>query len=188
MASLEVRLFGRLYALLCCLPLNSAEWGSPPSLLSSPTALCWWRLNFGGTPTLELNSSSPNLHLSACFITECQLLSSVQSNLRLRCRQSLKNTKTFIKMVKDRSKSGRMYVKKRDGREEPIHFDKITSRIQKLCYGLDMDYIDPPAITLKVINGLYSGVTTLELDNLAAEIAATMTTKHPDYATLAARY
>lgn len=90
-------------------------------------------------------------------------------------------------MVKDRSKSGRMYVKKRDGREEPIHFDKITSRIQKLCYGLDMDYIDPPAITLKVINGLYSGVTTLELDNLAAEIAATMTTKHPDYATLAAR-
>lgn len=44
-----------------------------------------------------------------------------------------------------------------------------------------------PAITLKVINGLYSGVTTVELDNLAAETAATMTTKHPDYAVLAAR-
>jgi len=80
-----------------------------------------------------------------------------------------------------------MYVKKRDGREELVHFDKITSRIQKLCYGLDMDFVVPQAITLKVINGLYAGVTTVELDNLAAETAATMTTKHPDYATLAAR-
>ncbi len=87
-------------------------------------------------------------------------------------------------MVRDRK---RMFVVKRDGRQEPVHFDKITSRIQKLCYGLDMDYIDPPAVTLKVINGLYSGVTTVELDNLAAEIAATLTTKHPDYAILAAR-
>uniref|UniRef100_A0A2L2YGU2 Ribonucleoside-diphosphate reductase n=2 Tax=Parasteatoda tepidariorum TaxID=114398 RepID=A0A2L2YGU2_PARTP len=66
-------------------------------------------------------------------------------------------------------------------------FDKITSRIQKLCYGLHMDFIDPAAITMKVISGLYPGVTTVELDNLAAEIAATMTTKHPDYAILAAR-
>lgn len=81
----------------------------------------------------------------------------------------------------------KMFVLKRDGREEPVMFDKITSRIQKLCYGLNMDFIDPPAITLKVINGLYSGVTTVELDNLAAETAATMTTKHQDYAYLAAR-
>ncbi|KAK8736456.1 hypothetical protein OTU49_005015 [Cherax quadricarinatus] len=81
----------------------------------------------------------------------------------------------------------KMYVLKRGGRQEPVMFDKITSRIQKLCYGLNMDFIDPPAITLKVINGLYSGVTTVELDNLAAETAATMTTKHPDYAVLAAR-
>jgi len=81
----------------------------------------------------------------------------------------------------------KMFVLKRDGREEPVMFDKITSRIQKLCYGLNMDFIDPPAITLKVINGLYSGVTTIELDNLAAETAATMTTKHQDYAYLAAR-
>lgn len=80
-----------------------------------------------------------------------------------------------------------MFVYKRDGRKENVMFDKITSRIQKLCYGLHMDYIDPPAITMKVINGLYPGVTTVELDNLAAEIAATMTTKHPDYAILAAR-
>ena len=90
-------------------------------------------------------------------------------------------------MVKERKSRG-LFVKKRDGRDEPVHFDKITSRIQKLCYKLDMDFIDPTAITMKVINGLYPGVTTVELDNLAAEIAATMTTKHPDYAILAARY
>ncbi|CAB0029539.1 unnamed protein product [Trichogramma brassicae] len=84
-------------------------------------------------------------------------------------------------------KKNKMYVIKRNGNKEEIHFDKITSRIQKLCYGLDMDYVDPTAITLRVINGLYSGVTTVELDNLAAETAATMTTKHADYAILAAR-
>ena len=82
---------------------------------------------------------------------------------------------------------GKMFVLKRDGRKEDVHFDKITSRIQKLCYNLDMDYVDPAAITFRVISGLYSGVTTVELDNLAAETAATMTTKHPDYAILAAR-
>jgi len=80
-----------------------------------------------------------------------------------------------------------MFVLKRDGRKENVFFDKITSRIVKLCYGLNMDYIDPTQITKKVINGLYSGVTTIELDNLAAETAATMTTKHPDYTILAAR-
>lgn len=80
-----------------------------------------------------------------------------------------------------------MFVVKRDGRKEQVFFDKITSRIIKLCYGLNMDYIDPTQITKKVINGLYSGVTTVELDNLAAETAATMTTRHPDYTILAAR-
>ena len=52
-------------------------------------------------------------------------------------------------MVKEKLKS-KMCVIKRDGRNEPVHFDKITSRIQKLCYGLNMDFIDPPAITFKV--------------------------------------
>ncbi|XP_041054968.1 ribonucleoside-diphosphate reductase large subunit isoform X2 [Carcharodon carcharias] len=74
-----------------------------------------------------------------------------------------------------------------DGRQERVMFDKITSRIQKLCYGLNPDFVDPAQITMKVIQGLYSGVTTVELDTLAAETAATMTTKHPDYAILAAR-
>lgn len=80
-----------------------------------------------------------------------------------------------------------MFVLKRDGRKEQVFFDKITSRIVKLCYGLNTDYIDATQITKKVINGLYSGVSTVELDNLAAETAATMTTKHPDYTLLAAR-
>lgn len=81
----------------------------------------------------------------------------------------------------------KMYVLKRDGRQESVMFDKISSRIEKLAYNLDKDHLDPPAITLKVIAGLYPGVTTQELDNLAAETAATMTTQHPDYAILAAR-
>uniref|UniRef100_A0A669EB06 Ribonucleoside-diphosphate reductase n=1 Tax=Oreochromis niloticus TaxID=8128 RepID=A0A669EB06_ORENI len=68
-----------------------------------------------------------------------------------------------------------------------VSFDKITSRVQKLCYGLNSDFVDPAQITMKVIQGLYSGVTTVELDTLAAETAATLTTKHPDYAILAAR-
>lgn len=66
-------------------------------------------------------------------------------------------------------------------------FDKITSRISKLCYGLNKEFIDPAEITMKVIAGVYPGVTTVELDTLAAETAASMTTKHPDYAILAAR-
>ncbi|XP_072118540.1 ribonucleoside-diphosphate reductase large subunit isoform X3 [Mobula birostris] len=73
------------------------------------------------------------------------------------------------------------------GRQERVMFDKITSRIQKLCYGLNPEFVDPAQITMKVIQGLYSGVTTVELDTLASETAATMTTKHPDYAILAAR-
>ncbi|CAG4971440.1 unnamed protein product [Parnassius apollo] len=84
-------------------------------------------------------------------------------------------------------KSNKLYVYKRGGRMEEVHIDKITSRIKKLCYGLNMDFVDPVSITLKVISGIYSGVTTVELDNLAAETAATMTTDHPDYAVLAAR-
>lgn len=80
-----------------------------------------------------------------------------------------------------------MLVLKRDGRRESVRFDKITARIEKLCYGLDLNYIQPVDIAKKVISGIYDGVTTIELDNLAAETAATMTTKHPDFAVLAAR-
>ncbi|AXT57685.1 ribonucleoside-diphosphate reductase subunit alpha [Aquimarina sp. AD1] len=79
-----------------------------------------------------------------------------------------------------------MYVVKRDGHKEPIMFDKITARVRKLCYGLNA-LVDPVKVAMRVIEGLYDGVTTSELDNLAAEIAATMTIAHPDYAKLAAR-
>ena len=79
-----------------------------------------------------------------------------------------------------------MYVLKRDGRKEAVKFDKITSRIQKMCYGLD-GLVDPTTVAMKVIEGIYEGVTTFELDNLAAEVAASLTVKHPDYAQLAAR-
>ena len=65
-------------------------------------------------------------------------------------------------------------------------FDKITARIKKLSYGLN-ELVQPPKVAMRVIEGLYDGVTTSELDNLAAEIAATMTVSHPDYAHLAAR-
>ncbi|KAF9111154.1 Ribonucleoside-diphosphate reductase large subunit [Mortierella sp. AM989] len=68
-----------------------------------------------------------------------------------------------------------------------VHFDKITSRISKLCYGLNPDFVDPPRVSQKVVQGMYQGITTVELDNLAAETAAYLTTNHPDYATLAAR-
>ncbi|XP_063710285.1 ribonucleoside-diphosphate reductase large subunit-like [Symsagittifera roscoffensis] len=81
----------------------------------------------------------------------------------------------------------KMYVLKRNGRKERVMFDKITSRVNHLCYGLNMDFVDASFITMKVIAGIYPGVTTVELDNLAAETAATMAVQHPDYAVLAAR-
>ncbi|AGA78038.1 ribonucleoside-diphosphate reductase subunit alpha [Echinicola vietnamensis] len=80
-----------------------------------------------------------------------------------------------------------MLVIKRDGRRESVRFDKITTRIENLCDGLDSRYIQPIEVAKKVIDGLYDGVTTSELDNLAAEVCASMTVKHPDYAILAAR-
>ena len=84
------------------------------------------------------------------------------------------------------TKQNNMYVIKRDGHKEPVMFDKITDRIKKLCYGLN-PLVDSVKVAMKVIEGLYDGVTTSELDNLAAETAASMTVTHPDYALLAAR-
>ena len=79
-----------------------------------------------------------------------------------------------------------MYVIKRDGRRELVQFDKITARIKKLCYSLH-ESVDPQRIAMRVIEGVYDGVTTTELDNLAAEVAATSAVTHPDYASLASR-
>ncbi len=80
-----------------------------------------------------------------------------------------------------------MYVITRSGEKEPIKFDKITERIEQLCFDLDRNFIDPMKIAKKVIEGIYDGITTGELDQLAAETAAYLSTQHPQYATLAGR-
>ena len=80
-----------------------------------------------------------------------------------------------------------MYVIKRDGRKEPVHFDKITARISKLSFGLNSTFVMPHRVAQAVIQGLYDGVTTTELDELAARTSANMTVIHPEYAILAAR-
>lgn len=80
-----------------------------------------------------------------------------------------------------------MFVVKRNGKKESVKFDKITARVEKLCYGLDRRFVNSIDVAKKVIEGLYDGVTTTELDNLAAETAASLTVKHPDYALLASR-
>jgi len=81
----------------------------------------------------------------------------------------------------------KMYVFKRDGRRQAVHFDKITTRIKKLCYGLNDEFVEPILIAKKVVEGVYKGVTTSELDELAAQTAAYQSTKHPDFSILAAR-
>ncbi|MCO5553900.1 hypothetical protein L7F22_007426 [Adiantum nelumboides] len=80
-----------------------------------------------------------------------------------------------------------MYVIKRDGRQEAVHFDKITARLKKLSYGLNAEHCDPVLVAQKVCAGVYKGVTTSQLDELAAQTAAALTANHPDYALLAAR-
>jgi ribonucleoside-diphosphate reductase alpha chain len=80
-----------------------------------------------------------------------------------------------------------MEVVKRDGTREYVKFEKISSRIKKQTYGLNEDYVDYFEVSKKVIAGLYDGVTTEELDRLAAETSASLVTNHPDYSTLAAR-
>ena len=80
-----------------------------------------------------------------------------------------------------------MYVIKRDGRQEVVHFDKITARLKKLSYGINTEHCDPVLVAQKVCVGVYKGLTTSQLDELATETAAAMTANHPDYAQLAAR-
>ncbi len=91
-----------------------------------------------------------------------------------------------LRRVKPYQTEKHMYVVKRDGRKESVKFDKITGRVTKMCYGLN-PIVDPVKIAMKVIEGVYDGVSTSDLDNLAAEIAATNATTHPDYALLASR-
>ena len=80
-----------------------------------------------------------------------------------------------------------MYVIKRNGEQQTVSFDKITTRISSLTKGLDNKFVDATLVAQKVVSGVYPGVTTEELDELAAQTAAYMATEHPDYALLAAR-
>lgn len=80
-----------------------------------------------------------------------------------------------------------MFVTKRNGKTEPVSFDKITKRISHLTYGLNDKYVDPTEITQKVVSGVYKGVKTSEIDELTAETAANMATYHPDFSILAGR-
>jgi len=80
-----------------------------------------------------------------------------------------------------------MHVVKRDGVQQVVKFDNITKRIRVLCDGLDASFVDPVPIAQKCIEGFYSGITTSEIDTLAAETCAYMSQKHPDFSTLAAR-
>lgn len=80
-----------------------------------------------------------------------------------------------------------MQVIKRSGEREEVSFDKILDKVKRLSGGLNTDYVDPAKVTKRVIEGLYDGVTTVELDELAAETCAGMSTIHPDYMKLAAR-
>ena len=80
-----------------------------------------------------------------------------------------------------------MFVITRSGKKETVQFDKITHRIQKLTYGLDTFFVDPMEVAKKTIQGLFDGITTVELDNLSAEVAAYLSSVHPDYSRLASR-
>jgi ribonucleoside-diphosphate reductase alpha chain len=80
-----------------------------------------------------------------------------------------------------------MYVTKRDGSKEAVRFDKVSNRVRKMTYGLNSDFVDAMEISQKVIAGIYDGISTGELDNLAAETAASLIPKHPDYSILASR-
>merc|ERR1719454_1808740 len=83
--------------------------------------------------------------------------------------------------------AGAMYIIKRDGQRQEVKFDSITKRIRNLCDGLDAKFVDPVPVTQKVIEGFYNGISTAEVDTLAAETCAYMSQRHPDFSTLAAR-
>jgi len=83
--------------------------------------------------------------------------------------------------------AAQMTIVKRDGTNQEVKFDNITKRIRALCDGLDPKFVDPVPITQKVIEGFYNGISTSEIDTLAAETCAYMSQRHPDFSTLAAR-
>lgn len=90
----------------------------------------------------------------------------------------------------ENEEDGIMYVLKRDGTRETVSFDKVSRRLCILIKSsefpnkLNIDYI---ALAQKVCSNIYPGVKTSELDELAAQTCASLTTKHPEYGVLASR-
>ena len=80
-----------------------------------------------------------------------------------------------------------MQVVNRKGEREDVRFDAILEKLSSLTNGLDTNWVDAANLTKLTIEGLYDGVTTRELDQLAAETAASLASHHPDYSKLAAR-
>ncbi|KAI6184929.1 Ribonucleoside-diphosphate reductase [Aphelenchoides bicaudatus] len=85
------------------------------------------------------------------------------------------------------SNDGTMHVIKRDGRHQRVYLDKITARVESLCYGLDRRYVDPLSITINIVKGIFDGITTAQLDEYTANYASTLAAEHPDFAVLAGR-
>ena len=77
-----------------------------------------------------------------------------------------------------------MRVIKRSGDEVPMLFDKVVTRIKKLCDGLQ---VQPDKVAQKVFSDMYDGIKTSEIDDLSADVAIHMMTDNPDYETLATR-
>lgn len=94
----------------------------------------------------------------------------------------------FDKIPLKEEEEEKMYVVKRNGKQETVHFDKITARLKKLSYGLSSDHCDPVLVAQKACAGVYKGVTTSQLDELAAETSAAMTANHPDYASVSSLF
>ena len=92
------------------------------------------------------------------------------------------HTKKLKEQVGEKASS--MMVSKRDGSKEPISLDKITNRVSVLSTGLS---IDPIVVVQKAVPGLYSDISSIEIDTYLAETAAALTVEHPDYSYLAAR-
>ncbi|EED92236.1 ribonucleoside reductase [Thalassiosira pseudonana CCMP1335] len=80
-----------------------------------------------------------------------------------------------------------MYVTKKDGRLELLDKNKILQRLQSLSTNLSTPYLSLPTLATSILHGTYPNLPTREIDTLASETAASMSTQHPDYGRLAAR-
>lgn len=126
--------------------------------------------------------------LLSCFsckgVTEVPLVKPVSS---LSSNTLEHSSSVFLKGRKQHTEGQTISVRKGDGRLEPVNWNKLFRRLRKLSEGLSSDHLDIGALTDTVVKGFYPNVTSREIDVLAAESAASLSTQHPDYSKLAAR-